>query len=702
MLPVAQAGPDQVFPASPLPVTATLAGDATYPPILAWEWTMVSVPDGSETNIGNKGSFYNGISTARNPEMICDVLGTYVLQLRAQNGDGWSIPQDDKEVGQTVVFVTTAGLAWKLPGFKQYRGDVRMSELLGAYEGALGDHSARHEDGGADEISVEGLSGTLAEGQTPVAHADEHAYEGGDQVSMQGLSGALTDPQNIDKIQSRDVNSAMPDTGSLLVWSTALDPDRWTGDQLRKLEMPGTTVSLTDGDAAYISATSTFSKALNDTAAHADCVGVYEGKSGRITSGGIARVSMVNGLTPTLNAPVYVSNEAGKLTTVLPLGFACEVGFIVDASEYSSGKKCRIRISKKQFKLIDPLLNAVVVIGGSPPYQSGPEKWSYVGGGISGAGTMVLTARIRHRAFLLDDGRVFMPGSANFGGGYPIGSCDMYTRSTNSWAAAASMLSARFDYGGCKCSDGRIAIVGGVWNDLLHASTGGQIYTPGTNSWAEIPTQGKDAGVDIAFCNNELVQLDDGRLFTCAGYGHPNSETKKWAWAFNLSTWGWTRLADLSRLRRYYAMAKLNDGRILVIGGDEGSGYNTCEIYTVGTNSWAPTGSMAVGRRNPACVKLPDGNILVIGGGSTTDAELSSVELYSVSGGTWTTKTSMPGPKKGIKDSTVMLPDGRIWVGGGGGGDEGKIYIYTPSTDSWITAGTTSNTHGRTAACFVP
>lgn len=41
---------------------------------------------------------------------------------------------------------------------------------------SFSDHSARHEDGGADEISVAGLSGLLADAQTPLTHV----HDGGD------------------------------------------------------------------------------------------------------------------------------------------------------------------------------------------------------------------------------------------------------------------------------------------------------------------------------------------------------------------------------------------------------------------------------------------------------------------------------------------------------------------------------------------
>jgi hypothetical protein len=56
-------------------------------------------------------------------------------------------------------------------------------------------HKAQHENGGADEISVAGLSGQLADGQTPLAHKTSHQDGGSDEISVTGLSGELTDVQ---------------------------------------------------------------------------------------------------------------------------------------------------------------------------------------------------------------------------------------------------------------------------------------------------------------------------------------------------------------------------------------------------------------------------------------------------------------------------------------------------------------------------
>lgn len=47
----------------------------------------------------------------------------------------------------------------------------------------IDDHSSRHENGGADEISVAGLSGELADNQPPKAHKSSHASGGSDALT---------------------------------------------------------------------------------------------------------------------------------------------------------------------------------------------------------------------------------------------------------------------------------------------------------------------------------------------------------------------------------------------------------------------------------------------------------------------------------------------------------------------------------------
>ena len=56
-------------------------------------------------------------------------------------------------------------------------------------------HHSVHQNGGADEINVNGLNGLLADAQTPLDHASEHQNGGSDELNVNGLNGVLAQPQ---------------------------------------------------------------------------------------------------------------------------------------------------------------------------------------------------------------------------------------------------------------------------------------------------------------------------------------------------------------------------------------------------------------------------------------------------------------------------------------------------------------------------
>jgi hypothetical protein len=71
-------------------------------------------------------------------------------------------------------------------------GTVAPGDVVGGDDAA---HAASHENGGAVEISVAGLSGLLADAQTPTTHATAHQNGGADEIGVGGLSGLLADSQ---------------------------------------------------------------------------------------------------------------------------------------------------------------------------------------------------------------------------------------------------------------------------------------------------------------------------------------------------------------------------------------------------------------------------------------------------------------------------------------------------------------------------
>ena len=62
--------------------------------------------------------------------------------------------------------------------------DANDVENLGEVNGVIVEnHNQRHESGGVDELSVEGLSGDLADAQDPKAHSETHGFEGADELA---------------------------------------------------------------------------------------------------------------------------------------------------------------------------------------------------------------------------------------------------------------------------------------------------------------------------------------------------------------------------------------------------------------------------------------------------------------------------------------------------------------------------------------
>jgi len=88
--------------------------------------------------------------------------------------------------------------------------------------GSGGPHAASHQNGGGDEISVAGLSGLLADPQTPTSHAASHQNGGGDEINVAGLSGVLAEGQLAAALQTATgvvvvAAAAAPSAGQALV-----------------------------------------------------------------------------------------------------------------------------------------------------------------------------------------------------------------------------------------------------------------------------------------------------------------------------------------------------------------------------------------------------------------------------------------------------------------------------------------------------
>src|SRR6266542_6397695 len=115
-------------------------------------------------------------------------------------------------------------------------------------------------------------------------------------------------------------------------------------------------------------------------------------------------------------------------------------------------------------------------------------------------------------------------------------------------------------------------------------------------------------------------------------------------------------------------MSQLQDGNILIAGGENSSGpVAALEIYDLASHTFRFTGVLATARKGHSAAALLDGRVLIAGGtmlqadGST--ATLASTEIYDPANGTVSAGPTLATPRTGATATTLI--DGRVLIAGG-------------------------------------
>ena len=170
---------------------------------------------------------------------------------------------------------------------------------------------------------------------------------------------------------------------------------------------------------------------------------------------------------------------------------------------------------------------------------------------------------------------------------------------------------------------------------------------------------------------SNLHVMPDGLVFMSS----PLSQTE----TYNPATNTWTPIATTSA-PHYAAPSLLVPGApntVMVIGGstaqETGNGTKLVELIDLSgpSPSWRTATPMNYSRVNHDAVILPDGKVFVVGGGTLIP------ELFDPQSETWQT---MPAHQKerGYHSSAVLLPDGRVFVAGGEGTGVNNGEIFSP------------------------
>ena len=175
--------------------------------------------------------------------------------------------------------------------------------------------------------------------------------------------------------------------------------------------------------------------------------------------------------------------------------------------------------------------------------------------------------------------------------------------------------------------------------------------------------------------------LEDGRVLVAGGetssFDDPETLEERSAELYDPATGLWSVTGSFNVDRRFHTATLLEDGRVLAVSA------KTAEIYDPTSERWSITGDPIVGRERHTATLLNDGRVLVIGGVGVAEG---TAELYDPITESWNMTRPLNLDRR--FHTATLLADGLILVAGGEpNGEDPSAELYDPSTDRWSVTG---------------
>ncbi|XXX81196.1 kelch repeat-containing protein [Sorangium sp. So ce134] len=283
--------------------------------------------------------------------------------------------------------------------------------------------------------------------------------------------------------------------------------------------------------------------------------------------------------------------------------------------------------------------------------------------------------RAGHTATLLQDGRVLVAGGLEDVEGRPgsLDHAELFDPASGTWTFVSPMNTARHRHTATLLENGKVLVAGGRNQGGYLDSA--ELFDPASETWSHL---GPMLAPRYAHTATPLL---NGKVLVAGGYG-PDG-TLDGAEVFDPASGGWLPLGPMISARSMHTATLLPDGRVLVAGGFDAAGaLDSAEVFIPDSGRWLPLGSMHTARIDHTATLLPDGRVLVVGGANIQASTLQphTVEAFDPSSGTWFRLEPLSLGR--YYHTATRLKDGRVLVAGGG--DEGtldSVSIFSPMTD---------------------
>src|SRR5215469_14179887 len=270
------------------------------------------------------------------------------------------------------------------------------------------------------------------------------------------------------------------------------------------------------------------------------------------------------------------------------------------------------------------------------------------------------------------DGRVFIAGGhiADYTG---YAHAAIYDPFKNTLTQVPDMNQGRWYPTTTVLGNGDILVVSGDINSNTNTDTLPQVFQVASGTWRNLTSAQR-----LQSLYPVMFVAPNGKVI----YAGPEPLS---SYLDTSGSGSWTSVATMNFINwRVYGPEVMFDvGKILAIGGGDPP-TATAEILdlTAATPAWKLTGSMNSPRRQDNAVIMPDGKVFIVGGSSgagfdNNNAPLYPTEMWDPATGQFTVMASIA-VYRGYHSTAMLLPDGRVLSAGGNVGGANAQYYSPP------------------------